>query len=328
MNPPDMPKYKVSGTLSGKSGVWANTEIQIGVEIVTTDENGRYELDVYPGEHPVYIPGIADQETETVSVTDSNVEKDISLDYVRICGKLLHGGKPVGESDLSLWTGQDETWTCVAHTQTKEDGSYILYAASDAEYVIQFDAAGIEFDPVTVQQQDIMNQDLILTQTKVSGTILAADKTPVQGAEICFVTEQEHNVLSSAVCKEDGSYCVYLQPGTYNILCQNNKVIKEGVAVEDTDMTCNIDTSLYRVDVTAPSNTGIALFDEVGTREDFWCDENGNCCIYLENGTYTMVKVDDTIDPETKEDILLDSIDEDKKTVLGLDGVNGKVEIK
>lgn len=246
VNPPDMPKYKVSGTLSGKSGVWANTEIQIGVETVTTDENGRYELDVYPGEHPVYIPGIADQETETVSVTDSDVEKDISLDYVRICGRLFHGGKPVGESDLSIWTGQDETQTCVAHTQTKEDGSY----------------------------------------------------------------------------------CVYLQPGTYNVLCQNNRVIKESVVVGDTDMLCDIDTSLYRVDVTAPPYAGIALFDAEGNREEFWCDENGEYCVYLENGTYTMVKPDDTIDPETKEPIPLEDIAGDKKTILELDGANEKVEIK
>lgn len=328
VNPPDMPKYRISGTLSGRSGVWADTEIQIGTETVTTDENGRYELEVYPGEHPVCIQGIADQKMETVSVTDRDVEKDIILDYVRICGRLLHGGKPVGEGNLSLWTGLDEARTCVAHTQTKEDGSYTLYAASDAEYVILFDTAGIEFDPVAVQQQDIMNQDLILTQTKVSGTILAADKTPVQGAEICFVTAEEHNILSSAVCKEDGSYCVYLQPGTYNVLCQNNRVIKESVVVGDTDMLCDIDTPLYRVDVTAPPNIGIVLFDAAGTREDFWCDWNGNYCVYLENGTYTMVKADDAIDPETKEAIPLENIAEDKKIILELDGANEKVEIK
>ena len=70
------------------------------------------------------------------------------------------------------------------------------------------------------------------------------------------------------------------------------------------------------------------MFDAAGTREDFWCDWNGNYCVYLENGTYTMVKADDAIDPETKEAIPLENIAEDKKIILELDGANEKVEIK
>lgn len=329
VNPPDMPKYKVSGTLSGKSGVWANTEIQIGVETVTTDENGRYELDVYPGEHPVYIPGIADQEPETVSVTDSDVEKDISLDYVRICGRLLHGGKPVGESDLVLFKGQDESMEFVTSVKTGEDGSYTFYISPNIEYTIQFSATGTELVRGRVQQNDTKDQELTLAGTKVSGTIIAADKTPLKGVSISFVAaDGEEATPALANYNEDsGTYFVYMMPGTYKVTDQDGNVLKDSVVIEDTDMTCDIETSLYRVDVISQGDAEFLLFGEDEFRTNVWSSEKGSS-VYLINGTYTLVKYNDAVDPETKNEIPLEDIAEDKKTTFTVEDANTKVEIK
>lgn len=329
VDPPVTQEYKVSGTLYGTAGIWANTEMLINGDYVTTDENGHYECMMQPGAgYLVTIPGIIDTAVAEISVTDSDVEKDIKLDYVRICGRLLHGGEPVGESDLALFKGWYDNMEFVTSIQTGEDGSYTFYISPDTEYTIQFFNTGMELVRGRVQQSDTKDQELTLAGTKVSGTIVAADKTPLKGAYISFVAADGEEAAPAPVSyKEDkGTYYVYVMPGTYTVIDQNGNVLKESVIVGDTDMSFDIETSLFCVDIITQEKADMYLFGENDFCINFGCGESG-FSVYLPNGTYTLVNCNDALD--SSENMLpLEDIAEDKKTTFTVKNANTKVEIK
>ena len=210
------PIYKISGTVRRISGPWEGVTIYCRNDAKTyyaeTGEDGSYELYVVSGEYTLEVSGVPMDDSETVTVSDRDVTKDISVNLVRISGTVTRNGKGLDNVSIQLYKGEEyqgDIWT-------DSEGRYEIYADPDTSYILS--AMGTK-ESVAVTTEDV-SCDMAVTAAKVSGTITESDGTSSTDAFEIYQKDEEGNVLGQQWINTDwgtGNYECYLPAGTYYV---------------------------------------------------------------------------------------------------------------
>lgn len=327
--------YKVSGTVSRKGTPWtdaAGTDIWFNGEYnnVSSSINaeGKYEVYLKPGEYQIDI-GTGIPSLGTVTVQNQDIEKDISLNLVKVSGKLTRYGKP---ESTTLYIERTDEESISFPVDSDSQGMYTAWLEPSATYQFKYSYTGIVVGNVTTGSDDI-TKDINVEFTRYAGTVKGADGRGVAGEDLQFYSSDESSPITTRLGADGddggaGTYFVYLPKAVYTVKINGATILENLTIGEEDTEKFDIETSLYKVSGTVSNSSAssadesicVWIYDSSGMRiSDFWhypSFEEGYTQ-YLADGTYYFVIANDTTMNQN-----FDEIDEKYKKQVVVNGSN------
>lgn len=249
--------YRVSGTLSHFSKPWGGQDISFSEsdsmaggdnKSAVSKNDGSYEVYLSPGTYTVAVGSEqvlqGEGELLTVTVTDSDISRDISMDMIEISGKALVKGKPLQNETISFEYELEDGSNYIQSTSTDYEGNYKCLLQPSQTYQIIFN--DLTIGTVSAEQQDI-EKDLDINATKVSGKFKREDGTGISDANLYFCeqgTDKRVYAWASNWMDCEGEFSVYLAPGTYDVKYQeqmdSEKTVFTDLQVGESDIEQDI----------------------------------------------------------------------------------------
>ncbi len=212
------------GTSDGIENVYVFVQDEDNEYVGKTDSDGYYRVGV-PSAGSYVIGGVLALEGTFSSLSDvSDTIIVADMDSAVYDGQLhrfdsVIRGRVVAEGEgvpQQVVYAVPMTYETFAVGMTDEDGNYVLGADSGNNYIV-----GVSFDDepeyamvtVTVSEVADIDFELTLLPNYIEGHLFRSDgETPIPGIYISAVGDE--GIFESST-KEDGSYRVYVTPGTY-----------------------------------------------------------------------------------------------------------------
>ena len=190
------------------------------IEEVTTNDEGRYTVEVSPGEYTViaelegYETTSSTETVEPSETTSANLPLSPS-DPPEDPGSI--SGRVTDQNDNSLSgssvTVEDSSGSIITKTTTGDNGQYTIEDVSPGEYTViaEFDnkegraIANVE-SSTTKYASIVIVLDRDTPTGAITGDIISSDSNPIAGAEVKIINADTNEVVESVNTGSKGSY--------------------------------------------------------------------------------------------------------------------------
>lgn len=267
----------VNGTVTSADGIVTAASVVVESnagdrKTVKTDDNGRFDLNIQPGEWRLFAgkSGFFNSDTTVINLSPGQSRTGIDLSLVSInrliSGTITGNGNPQRDARVSL---QDKTSGMILKTtRSKVDGSYSIAAETGKSYTLiiikqNFITKRIDITNLKTGNEAFLS-DVTLrgSPASVSGLITDINNIPINGADITL-RDLTDSLKAQSTSNLEGKYSIDVEADRYKMIIK-----KQGFLTDSLDIGLNIGEKR--------AGLNIILEQAVGSASGTVKDQNGD----------------------------------------------------